>query len=68
VESSPEYNPHFRQLVHVGFKAAAAMGKRFTDAIEANEEIVGRNVTENLFERHLVPIFAGGEVLAPPAE
>ena len=58
VESSPQYNPHFRQLLHVGFKVAAGMGSRFTDALEANEEIVGRNVTENLFERHLLPIFA----------
>ena len=58
VESSPQYNPHFRQLLHVGFKVAAGMGKRFTDALEANEGVVGRNVTENLFERHLRPIFA----------
>jgi tagaturonate epimerase len=58
VESSPHYNPHFRQLLHVGFKVAAGMGKRFTDALEANEQIVGRNVTENLFDRHLQPIFA----------
>ncbi|MBV9490255.1 MAG: hypothetical protein JO069_11110 [Verrucomicrobia bacterium] len=57
VESSPQYNPHFRQLLHVGFKVAAAMGERFTDALEANEEIVGRNVTQNLFERHLRPLF-----------
>ena len=35
----------------------AGMGKRFTDALEANEEMVGRNVTENLFDRHLRPIF-----------
>jgi hypothetical protein len=31
--------------------------RRFTDALEANEEIVGRNVTENLFDRHWRPIF-----------
>ena len=58
VESSPQYNPHFRQLLHIGFKVAAGMGKRFTGALEANEQIVGKNVTENLFERHLQPIFA----------
>jgi hypothetical protein len=58
VESSPSYNPNFRQLLHVGFKVAAGMGKRFTYALETNEEIVGRNVTENLFNRHLQPIFA----------
>ncbi len=58
LESSPHYNPNFRQLLHVGFKVAAGMGKRFTGALEANEEIVGRNVTQNLFDRHLQPIFA----------
>lgn len=56
-EDDPEYNPNLRQLLHVGFKVAAKMGTRYTDALEANEEIVARNVTENLFERHLKPIF-----------
>ena len=58
VESSPHYDSNFRQLLHIGFKVAAGMGKRFTNALETNEEIVGRNVTENLFNRHLQPIFA----------
>jgi hypothetical protein len=58
VETSPHYNPDFRQLLHVGFKVAAGMGKRFTDALEANQEIIGKNVTENIFDRHLQPIFA----------
>jgi hypothetical protein len=58
VESSSHYNPNFRQLLHVSFKIAAGMGKRFTAALEANDQIVGRNVTENLFYRHLQPIFA----------
>jgi hypothetical protein len=57
VESSPDYNPNLRQLLHVGFKVAAGMGKRFTEALRANEKIVGENVTENLFDRHLKPIF-----------
>ena len=57
VESSPDYNPNFRQLLHVAFKVAAGMGQRFTLALEANEGIVGRNVTQNLFSRHLLPIF-----------
>ena len=57
VESNPGYNPHFRQLLHVGFKVAAGMGKRYLSALEANEEIVARNVTGNLFDRHLQPIF-----------
>ncbi len=57
VESAPQYNPSFRQLLHVAFKVAATMGTRFTYALEQNEGAVARNVTENLFNRHLLPIF-----------
>ncbi len=53
------YNPSFRQLLHVGFKVAAKMGDRYLQALEANEEIVGRNVTANLWERHILPLFVG---------
>ena len=56
-ESSPDYNPHFRQLLHVSFKVAAAMGAHFTDALESNAEIVGRNVTDNLYHRHIRPLW-----------
>jgi hypothetical protein len=55
--ASPKYNRHFRQLVHVSFKVAAEMGGRYLDALRANEAIIARNVTENLFQRHIVPIF-----------
>jgi tagaturonate epimerase len=57
-ESCPDYNPHFRQLLHIGFKIAAEMGDRFTGALRANQSSVSRKVTENLFQRHLLPIFA----------
>jgi hypothetical protein len=56
--SSPKYNLHFRQLIHVSFKIAAEMGPRYLEALEANEAIIARNVTENLFQRHILPIFA----------
>lgn len=52
-----EYNPHLRQLLHVGYKIAAHMGGRYLDALKAHESIIARNVTENLFERHLKPLF-----------
>ena len=57
VQSNPDYNLHFRQLIHVGFKVAAEMQERFTDSLKDNETIIARNVTENLFERHILPIF-----------
>jgi hypothetical protein len=53
-----DYNSHFRQLLHVGFKVAAEMGERFLYALKANEAIVARNVTNNLLERHIMPLFS----------
>ena len=56
-QKNPRYNLHFRQLIHVSFKIAAEMGSRYTDALKEHEAIIARNVTGNLFERHIVPIF-----------
>jgi tagaturonate epimerase len=58
-QGNKAYNPSFRQLLHVGFKVAAKMGDRYLKALEANEEVVARNVTTNLFERHIKPVFLG---------
>lgn len=58
-QANPSYNPSLRQLLHVGFKVAAKMGTRYLDALEEDEEIVARNVTRNLFERHIGPVFLG---------
>jgi hypothetical protein len=58
-QSNSAYNQSFRQLLHVGFKVAAKMGDRYLKALEVNEEIVAKNVTANLFERHIKPVFLG---------
>jgi hypothetical protein len=58
-QSNSAYNPSLRQLLHVGFKVAAKLGDRYLKALEANEAVVARNVTENLYDRHLRPIFLG---------
>jgi hypothetical protein len=58
-QSNAAYNPSFRQLLHVGFKVAAKMGDKYLKALEANEEIVAKNVTENLYDRHIKPVFLG---------
>jgi tagaturonate epimerase len=52
-----EFNPHLRQLLHVGYKIAAKMGDRYLGMLERCHEVIGRNVTENLYERHIKPIF-----------
>jgi hypothetical protein len=58
IPDHPEYNQHFRQLLHIAFKLAAKQGNRYTDLLKANEAIVAKNVTENLYDRHLKRIFA----------
>ena len=57
--ANPAYNASFRQLLHVGFKVAAKMGDRYLRLLEANEPVIARNVTENLFARHISPVFLG---------
>jgi tagaturonate epimerase len=54
-----EFNPNFRQLLHVGYKVAAKMGDRYLHMLTACEETVTRNVVENLYDRHLKPLFVG---------
>ena len=56
-QQEPDYNLNFRQLLHVGYKIAAEMGSSFTDALEKYHAIIGRHVTQNLFERHIQRLF-----------
>ncbi|MHB8753635.1 MAG: tagaturonate epimerase family protein [Candidatus Acidiferrales bacterium] len=61
-QACPEFNASFRQLLHVGYKIAAKMGGRFLDMLEACESEISRNVTANLYERHLKPLFLTGQI------
>jgi len=51
------FNADFRQLLHVGYKVAAKMGDAYLKMLNACETTISRNVTENLFERHIKPLF-----------
>jgi hypothetical protein len=55
----PAFNPHLRQLLHVGYKIAAEMGPRFLLALEANEPVIAAQVTANLLDRHIRPLWLG---------
>ena len=59
VPGNPQFNANVRQLLHVSFKLAAKAGPRYLTLLKANEEIVGKQVTENLYDRHLKPLFMG---------
>src|SRR5664280_2643700 len=58
-QKNPAFNPSFRQLLHVSFKVAAKKGDRYLNALKKHEAVVAKNVTENLFERHMKPLLLG---------
>ena len=53
----PAYDRQVRQLMHVGYKVAAERGDRYTELLLACRASIARNVTVNIFERHLRPLF-----------
>ena len=59
VQSDKRFDPGMRQLVHCAFSVVAAMGDRYFAALDKHKAAVSRNVTLNLWERHLVPLFIG---------
>jgi hypothetical protein len=58
-QKNPAFNANVRQLLHVGYKVAAKKGDRYLSMLKQCEESIARNVTENLFDRHVKPLFLG---------
>ena len=58
--TNPGFNPSLRQLIHVGYKVAAEMGEKYLKLLESCEASVSRNVTANLYDRHIKPLFITG--------
>jgi hypothetical protein len=56
-QKHPDFNPDFRQMLHVAYKVAGEKGDRYYAALEKYKDIVAANVTENLYDRHVVPLF-----------
>ena len=57
IPGHPDYNPNFRQLIHVGYKLAAEAGEKYLGLLEKHSELIGSCVEENLFDRHLKRLF-----------
>lgn len=57
IPTNPGYNADLRQLLHVGFKIAAQLGDTYIQALKDNSEVVAKNLTGNLLERHMKPLF-----------
>ncbi|MFA5470369.1 MAG: hypothetical protein WC230_06665, partial [Bacteroidales bacterium] len=58
IPGNPDYNANFRQLIHVGYKIAAEYGKEYTDALKRNKAVVAEQVIANIYERHILRMFA----------
>jgi len=56
-QSCAKYDANLRQLLHVAYKIAAEMGLDYLSALEKHKRIIGQNVTENIYRRHIKPIF-----------
>jgi tagaturonate epimerase len=52
-----DYNPNFRQLIHVGYKIAAKLGHCYICALEKYEDTIAKTVIENIYDRHIKRIF-----------
>jgi hypothetical protein len=57
IPGHPEYNPHFRQLIHVGYKVAAEYSNYYLSMVGRHEELIGIQVFENIYERHIRRLF-----------
>ena len=57
IPGHPDYNPNFRQLIHIGYKVAAEYDAIFTGALEMHKEIIGQQVIENIYHRHINKLF-----------
>ncbi len=57
IPGHPDYNPNFRQLIHVGYKVASEMGAGYTDLLKKYADVIGSCVEENIYDRHLKRLF-----------
>jgi hypothetical protein len=58
-QGSKTLDKNFRQLVHIAFRVAAEMGDEFKNGLVQARESIEHNVTYNLFNRHIEPLFLG---------
>jgi tagaturonate epimerase len=52
-----DYNPNFRQLIHVGYKMAVEHIDEYNKCLEKYDDIVGKQVFDNIYDRHLCRLF-----------
>lgn len=58
-QMNPACNLNFRQLMHIAFRIAVELGDEFQNGLIESREIIEQLVTDNLFKRHIRPLFFG---------
>ena len=56
-QANANYNLHFRQLLHVGYKIASEMQEDYIRMLAKHEKIIADNVQLNIYQRHIKKIF-----------
>lgn len=54
---NPDFNPDFRQLLHVAYKIAAEYSNIYVHNVRNNESVIGELVTDNLYNKHIRKLF-----------
>ena len=62
VEKAPAYNPQRAAAAARGIQSGGEDGPRYLNLLEANEAVIAKNVTENLYDRHIAPVFLGLQI------
>ncbi|MCD4710767.1 MAG: tagaturonate epimerase family protein [Bacteroidales bacterium] len=57
IPEHPNYHSGFRQLIHVGYKVAAELGEVYLAMVRKHHEVVGEQVMNNIYERHIQRLF-----------
>jgi hypothetical protein len=57
IQTHPDYNPNFRQLIHVAYKIAAEYGNVYIQMLKKYNNIIGQQITENIYQRHIKRLF-----------
>lgn len=63
-QTCPRFNLHLRQLVHISFRIAAEKREQWMSLLTAHRSTVEARVRDNLFYRHIRPLFFGQPVQA----
>lgn len=56
---SPKFQSGLRQFFHCSYKIAAEQGDSFIRLLNKNRPKISERVTDNLYERHIKPLFVG---------